>query len=171
MDDEMVTRMQATALALEAEQKANRRRFTVEEQEAVVEEVCEQLSRGVPLAVVCRRPEMPSARTVAEWAAQRPDIASGIARARIEGFDVIAARTSLTARGYTEEQGGSSSGDVQRDKLIIDTDLKLLSKWDPKRWGDSVQMRMADADGGKLDTAPLIASVLDALRATPTEPD
>jgi hypothetical protein len=30
------------------------------------------------------------------------------------------------------EEGGDSSGDVQRDKLIVETDLKLLAKWNPR---------------------------------------
>jgi hypothetical protein len=52
---------------------------------------------------------------------------------------VIAARTRETARGF-----GDSSGDVQRDKLIIETDLKLLAKWDPKRYGDRLDLGNAD---------------------------
>lgn len=36
-----------------------------------------------------------------------------------------------TARGI-----GESSGDVARDKLIIDTDVRLLARWNPKRYGD-----------------------------------
>jgi hypothetical protein len=40
---------------------------------------------------------------------------------------------ALTARGK-----GDSTGEVQRDKLIVETDLKLLAKWSPKRYGDKV---------------------------------
>jgi hypothetical protein len=42
----------------------------------------------------------------------------------------------MTARGKDAQDGGDSSGDVQRDKLIVDTDLKLLAKWDPRRYGE-----------------------------------
>ena len=42
--------------------------------------------------------------------------------------------------------------------------LKLLSKWSPKRYGDAVQLRHADADGEKLDTAPLISELLSLMR-------
>ena len=54
--------------------------------------------------------------------------------------------------------GGVS--DPQRDKLRVETRLKLLAKFNPKRWGDSTQVRHADADGGKLDTAPLVSELL-----------
>ncbi len=55
---------------------------------------------------------------------------------------MIASRLPKIARGQAEDLDGStlSSGDVQRDKLIIDTDLKLLSKWDNKRYGDKTQV-------------------------------
>lgn len=57
-----------------------------------------------------------------------PDsVATDIARARDIGFDAIAARTRDVARGTD-----GSTGDVQRDKLIIETDLKLLAKWSRK---------------------------------------
>ena len=65
----------------------------------------------------------------------------------------------LVARGIE----GHSTGDVQRDKLLIETDFKLLSKFNPKRWGDSTQLRHADADGAKLDTSPLVSELLSLM--------
>jgi hypothetical protein len=63
------------------------------------------------------------------------------------GFDHIAVTMRDTARGL-----GDSSGDVARDKLIVDTDFKLLSKWSPKKYGDKLQHT---GDGG----GPLAAEV------------
>jgi hypothetical protein len=93
---------------------------------------------------------MPCSRTVNEWKNTNEEFSSAIAGARASGFDAIAARTRLTARGKTSSEGGDSSGDVQRDKLIIDTDLKLLAKWDPKRYGDKVALT-----GGSDGDAPI----------------
>ena len=45
---------------------------------------------------------------------------------------------------------GDGTDDVQRDKLIIESDLKLLSKWDQRRYGDKVQQQITDAEGGPL---------------------
>lgn len=67
--------------------------------------------------------------------AARPEFSSAIARSRLEGFDAIARRARQTARGR-----GDSTQDVQRDKLIVETDLKLLAKWDPKRYGDRLNV-------------------------------
>lgn len=105
---------------------------------AIVEEITARLSRGEPLAVICRDPHIPHDSTVRDWAKSDEALSLAIAAARVTGFDTIAHRARLTLRGKTEEQGGESTGDVQRDKAIADFDLKLLSKWDPKRYGDKL---------------------------------
>lgn len=121
---------------------------------------------------ICSRPGMPDASTVADWEKADPDIARGIANSRAHGFDAIAARLRRTARGYGRELGGDSTGDVKRDRLIVDTDLKLLAKWDPRRYGEGFQLRMADADGNKIDASPKFMEALAVLRlagATPVQ--
>jgi len=102
----------------------------------VAAEIIRRLSEGEPLAVICRDEHMPAVRTVSDWKAAHPDFSAEFAQARDLGHDAIAVRIRATARGKVAEEGGDSTGDVQRDKLIIDTDLKLLSKWDPRRYGD-----------------------------------
>lgn len=119
--------------------------------EALLESICERLSKGEPLAAICRDEGMPHDSTVRDWMEARPEVSLAIARAREAGYDAIAIRTRMTARGKGEEAGGDSSGDVQRDKLIIETDLKLLAKWSP-RYGDKVQL--AGHDGGALPEPP-----------------
>jgi hypothetical protein len=76
---------------------------------------------------------------VRQWRALNPPFEAAFARAREDGADAIAANARKVARGET----GHSTGDVQRDRLIVETDLKLLAKWDPKRYGDKLQV---DAD-------------------------
>ena len=89
--------------------------------------------------------------------AARPELASAIAQARLEGFDAIARTARETARGR-----GDSTKDIQRDKLIVETDLKLLAKWDPKRYGDRINV-----DGIEPSTINLTvnASTLPAMQA------
>lgn len=101
----------------------------------IADEICERLSSGEPLAVICRSDHMPAYRTVYDWQKANEAFSASIACAREDGFDMIAAGTRLTARGE-----GDSKADVQRDKLIIDTDLKLLAKWSPKRYGDRLEL-------------------------------
>jgi hypothetical protein len=110
------------------------------------DEICERLSKGEPLAVICRDGHMPGYRTVYDWKDADPAFAANIACARDDGYDAIAIGTRETARGI-----GDSTGDVQRDKLIIDTDLKLLAKWDPRRYGDRVALTGADGGAVKIE--------------------
>lgn len=99
-------------------------------------EVIERLSNGEPLAVMCRDAHMPSDDSVREWAKTDDALSRAIACAREVGEQVIAWRARQTLRGKGPEDGGESTGDVQRDKAIADFDLKLLAKWNPKAWGD-----------------------------------
>ena len=101
----------------------------------IEQKIIKGISHGTPLAVLCRELGV-GRRTVYDWRDADPEFAAHIARARESGYDAIASRTRMTARGKGEEEGGDSTGDVQRDKLIIETDLKLLAKWDPKRYGE-----------------------------------
>jgi len=116
--------------------------------QALVDEICARLSVGEPLAVICRDPHMPSDRAVRYWVERMPAVASAIACAREAGHDSIAADCLSIAddarNDWMERQ--AADGDekaaqfnaehVQRSKLRIETRLKLLAKWDPKRWGE-----------------------------------
>lgn len=107
----------------------------------IADEICERLAHGETLEDVCDDEHMPTSRTVRAWRSKYPAFASDFARARDDGHEVIAARSRLTARG----KEGFSTGDVMRDKLIIETDLKLLAKWDPKKWGDRLEAHVDHA--------------------------
>lgn len=115
-------------------------KFTVE----IAQEICERLANGEPLAVICRDPRMPGVTSVWNWEKLYPDLSEAIARARETGADVIAWNARATARG-----GGESTEDVQRDRLIIETDLKLLAKWNP-RYSDRQRIEHTGADGGAI---------------------
>lgn len=108
------------------------------DRDALVPTICARLATGEPHTVILRDLGL-KVRTVNDWRAQDKDIAAQFDEARELGYDAIAQRSRLTARGKSEADGGDSTGDVQRDKLIIDTDHKLLAKWDPRRYGDKVQ--------------------------------
>jgi hypothetical protein len=102
----------------------------------IVDAVCEAVAQGTPLVQACRNSVI-SKDAWNDWVNADDDLKRRFARAREDGHDAIASRTRETARGKGAEQGGDSTGDVQRDKLIIETDLKLLAKWD-RRYGDKM---------------------------------
>lgn len=116
----------------------------------VEQKVIEGLSSGTPLTVICQPTEMPCDDTVRNWAESDAVFSRDIARARDTGFDAIAWRLRETSRGR-----GDSTGDVVRDKLIIETDLKLLAKWDPKRYAELNKQELTGAGGGPVVTQSL----------------
>jgi hypothetical protein len=122
--------------------------------EAIVQEICERLSKGEPLAAVCRDEHMPGCRTVYDWMEERPDVSASIARAREEGEEALLAGCLEIANEPTEKTqfGAYDGGHIQDKKLRIDTTLKLLAKWNPKKWGDKVDV----TSGGETIPAPII---------------
>jgi hypothetical protein len=138
--------------------------------QAVIDTICERMSKGEPLAAICRDEGMPHPTTVREWAAQRPHVSLAIAHARENGEDWLAAECLQIADtpvlGVIEKvepvQVSPPDGDqpaVFEDRLVerktedmlghrklqIETRLKLLSKWNPKKYGDKVTLA-GDAD-------------------------
>jgi len=118
----------------------------------LVDEICLRLSSAEPLAVICRDAHMPSPSTVWEWMRKDQEVSEAIARARIEGEDALAAQCLEIADAKPERtsQGYIDSGSVQHAKLRIEARLKLLAKWNPKKWGDKVQQEISGPDGQPL---------------------
>jgi hypothetical protein len=116
--------------------------------EELAREICERLSVGETLVSICNDAHMPARQTVSDWCIADADFAGQFARARDRGFDAIAADclriADETEVGIetTEKDDGSietKRGDMLgHRKLRIETRLKLLAKWDPKRYGEKV---------------------------------
>jgi hypothetical protein len=117
----------------------------------IAREICERLESGEPLAAICRDEDMPAARTVYDWReADLDGFSAAFARARAIGFDAIA--DQCLAIADTQEEGEIITKDntgttVKREdmlghrKLRVDTRLKLLAKWDPKRYGEQLRLQ------------------------------
>lgn len=142
--------------------------------QAKADTICARLAEGVPLAEICRTEGMPAVRTVSGWKEAHPDFAAAFARAREEGFDAIAAECleiaddarndfidKKAAEGDEAAVGAKAfdSEHVQRSKLRIETRLKLLAKWDPKRYGEKLAL------GGADDLPPIKTMTDDQLAA------
>lgn len=107
-------------------------------------EIMKRVAEGEPTAVICRSP-LSDGTTVAketfrDWRKVNEALETAYRQAKRDGHDAIVERARMTARGKDEAEGGESTKDVQRDKLIVELDLKLLAKWDPKRWGDKIDL-------------------------------
>jgi hypothetical protein len=117
-------------------------------------EICERLSNGEPLRQICRDDHMPAWQKVYEWMARDEVLSGSIARAREQGFEAIAEEALIIAdtpvfgqKQVMTDQGTATTVEdmLGHRKLQIETRLKLLAKWNPKKYGDKVQVG-GDAD-------------------------
>lgn len=119
---------------------------------ALTAAICARLATGDPLSVICRDLVVP-VRTVNDWRKADAEIAAQFDEARDLGHDAIGYDCIDIADNVDEDPASR--------RIRIDTRLKLLAKWDPRRYGDKVQL--ADADGEKLPAPQFIIQPVKAL--------
>lgn len=123
----------------------------------IADEICRRLSQGEPLAQICRDDNMPAVRTVSDWKKAHETFSADFVRAREDGFDQIAADCLDIADETTFDTLIGDNGDrpntewISRSKLRIETRLKLLAKWDPKRYGDKMDLNHGGQDGNPVN--------------------
>lgn len=133
----------------------------------LVDEILNRIADGEPLAQICRDEHMPSWRAVYDWLSADADFSAGFARARAHGYDVIAADCLEIADDSSKdwritEQGLRPDTEVVgRARLRVDTRLKLLAKWDPKRYGERIAQEITGADGGPVKTEATVTIAPD----------
>jgi hypothetical protein len=146
--------------------------------EEIADSICDLVSNGVNLRRVCRMEGMPAWRTVYDWVVARPDFAARLARAREMGFDALAEEAleiSDTPRLGAKKVFSSGAGEdddsmtvTEEDmlghrKLQIETRLKLLAVWDPKRYGNKVQVGGDAENPIKIEAEVQAENLLNAL--------
>jgi hypothetical protein len=119
-------------------------------------EICEWIAQGKTLRDYCRQEGKPSYGTVYDWLEDNETFSSRFARARELGHDVIAEECLQIAEDgsndWVETKFGPqlNSEHVQRSRLRVDTRLKLLAKWNPKKYGDKVEQFISGPDGAPM---------------------
>jgi hypothetical protein len=118
----------------------------------IAQEMCNMLADGIPLREICRQEGYPAWRTVYDWMYQDDargeagvGLSAAIARAREVGQDAIAEQIWLDInqepeRILSEGGGRVDSGYVQWQKAKAEIGIKLLAKWNPKRYGDKIAL-------------------------------
>lgn len=116
----------------------------------ILNEIVEWISEGKTLREFCRRNSL-SPTTVYSWINKDDDFCERIARARDIGADVIAeeileiiddASNDYMVRDLGEgiEVEVLDREHIQRSKLRAEMRLKLLAKWNPKKYGDKLDL-------------------------------
>lgn len=118
---------------------------------ALADEIVLRISNGEPLRQICRDDHMPHWTVVYDWQSANKDFSLRIAHARELGEEAIAQECFEIADNATNdwmEAAGPDGGEayklngehIQRSKLRIETRLKLLAKWNPRKWGEKVDL-------------------------------
>ncbi len=134
-------------------------------------EICEWIAQGKTLRDYCRQDGKPSYGTVYDWLEDNETFSSRFARARELGHDVIAEECLQIAEDGSNDWvegkfGPQLNGEhVQRSKLRVDTRLKLLAKWNPKKYGDKVEQFISGPDGRPLQ-AEITINLVDPKNGT-----
>jgi hypothetical protein len=123
----------------------------------VVDRILTGLAQGTPLTIICEPEDMPNRDCVYEWMKEDEEFYRQIARAREAGFDRIALDAMAIADSseldtVAFERAGQTveipdKEWILRTKLRVETRLKLLAKWDPKRYGDRIATEISGPDG------------------------
>ena len=114
--------------------------YTNKEQIKIVLEAW--ISQGKTLREFCRQKGMPSNTVIYDWEREDAEFASRIARARVIGHDAIAEECAELADteplAIFDEIGNKryDAGSIAWRKMQIETRVKLLAKWNPKKYGD-----------------------------------
>ena len=146
----------------------------------IEEEVLAWISSGRTLREFCRLPGKPARETFDLWRRSDSAFHARFARARELGFDEIAeetleiADTPVIGISVTEDTGEKGGTKTTREdalghrKLQVETRLKLLAKWDPKRFGDKLGIGQADGlepvQMTNAERAERIKAILEAAR-------
>ncbi|WAX22777.1 hypothetical protein MAJJADAN_00015 [Pseudomonas phage Amjad_SA] len=140
--------------------------FTESDKARIKRQLCERIAEGEPLRAICREEGMPAWRTVYLWREEDKEFDTAIAHARHIGFDAIAedaliiADTPQIGQIVTSKEWGDEI--KQEDmlghrKLQFEARLKLLAKWDPKRYGERVDHTSSD---GSMSPKPTVIELV-----------
>ena len=137
----------------------------------VEERIISGLCEGTPLRELCRQAGMPNWRTVYDWISADANFAAQVAHARDTGTDAIAEQALDLIDGEPDRVDGKiDPGFVQWRRAQVDTRLKLLACWNPKKYGAKQTVDVGNKAGETLkvdsnvDTVALTLQLAEALR-------
>ena len=94
--------------------------------------ICERLVGGQSLRSICAADDMPNCSTVFRWLAANEGFREQYAHAREAQADALFDESL--------DISDDKSGDVQRDRLRVDTRKWMAGKLKPKKYGDKLDL-------------------------------
>ena len=134
--------------------------------------ICQEIVLGYSLRTICKEDEMPSVATIFNWFTAFPEFLEQYTRAKEAQADALVEEMLDIADDGSNDwmakhgKDGAGTGfalngeNVHRSRLRIDTRKWTASKLKAKKYGDSTQLKLADADGNKLSFSSLYESII-----------
>ena len=124
----------------------------------VADKICDLLAGGKTLTKICKTKGMPSIRTVQRWCQRHAEFelqywrarklsATSLADDALDIADNSSGDVFVDAKGIRR----ADLGIVNRDRMRVETRLKLAAKFWPERYGDKVQQ--TGANDGPIEIA------------------
>ena len=123
--------------------------------------MCALICEGKSIKAICKSDNMPSARTFYGWLRKHELFLQNYIRAKQDQADAFVEEILDIADDDKE--------DTHRSRLRVDTRKWIASKMKPKKYGDSTQIKLADADGNKLSVADVLQSVSGKTSGIPSD--
>ena len=129
--------------------------------------ICQEIADGKSLRTICSADDVPSMVTVFSWLRTNEEFLKQYEKAKQEQADALVEEMlEIADDGRNDwmdklDRDGNVVGEtlntdhVQRSRLRLDTRKWIASKLKPKKYGESTQLKHADADGNKLSFAGL----------------
>lgn len=121
-------------------------------EEDVIEELLSRTEKGEPLTRICEDKRMPARSVVYQWLEDDETFAGRFHAARARGVHALAEECLEIS-----DEDAPDPVDVQRNRLRIDTRLRLAGKWLPRVYGDKLDLT---SDGKAIN----LAAEVDAAR-------
>jgi hypothetical protein len=123
----------------------------------IASEIVERLSNGEPMKTICKDDHMPHYITVLRWQRANVEFGNLTARAKADGTHALADQCL--------EIADDPMIDPQNKRIMVDTRIRLIGKWNSRAYGDKVEVENTGvvAVTHTLDVTNLTIEELDAL--------
>lgn len=135
--------------------------------EELAAHICSEVSSGRSLRSICDDENMPARSSVFLWISRNKDFSDQYAKAQVDRATAMAEEILEISDDSQDDlliQDGKASPNsvsVARDKLKVDTRKWLLSRMDPKRYGDKVTQEHT----GAVEISQITRRVIDPSKA------
>ena len=109
--------------------------------QAIFDRICERIAEGESLRAICKGNGMPAKRTFLRWVAADETLAKQYAEAQV-----------MRAEHYFDEivEIADKGSDPAKTRVQVDARKWVLSRMNPKKYGDRVLNEHMGEDGGPL---------------------